>query len=227
MCDYFMRTGELYYPNQQLPAKLNSHRGYNILRYWFHALQHPKHKKQPSWLPTAAGLYFVLHDQATAPYVTFINREIVFGASHVDNKTREGYVKLGGSQTIPDNLNVTFRQVLNLKGYQADLFWSSDLTDLKVLEILIGGKENKKALQLAYNKQMWMNFWLDHLLLNGGWDRFKAIESQQTAWSESITMFEMERANSLKWREENMDAWHARAAEAKRIVFERGINENQ
>lgn len=225
MCDYFMRTGELYYPNHQLPSKLLSHRGYNILRYFFHALQRPKEAKRPSWLPTVSGLCFVLHDQATSPYATFVTRETVLGASSVSEETREEYIKLGGSQRIPDNLNVTFRKVLDMKGYQADLFWSSDLTDLDVFGILLG--DSKKALKLKYDKKRWMNFWYDHLMLNGGWERLKDMESQQLAWKKSIDLFERERFNSLNWREKNMDAWRSRAAEAKRIIFERGKDENQ
>lgn len=229
LCDHFMRTGELYYPNLQLPKKLNSHRGYHALRYWFHALQHPKliRGRKPSWLPTTAGLNFVLGDNFRSPYIVFTNKQVVLGASYVSPEMRKAYAEAGGGQVVPDDLTVTFSQVLSMRGYNIDLIWGFDRSDLQSYDLLVNSEAKTKIRKLRCDCKKWMEFWYDHLMLHGGWEKLEELTRQQRDWKRSVDMFELERANSLAWRKEHLEVWQAKAARSMRIILERGCNADQ
>lgn len=232
MCDHFMRTGELYFPNRQLPPKLNAHRGYHVLRHMNHAVTRPSHcpdesDKRVLWLPTVAGLDFVLHETSTAPRFSFVHRAVVIGTSDVSSEARRVYASAGGRQNIPETDRVTFREVLAIKGFDADVFWACDQSDKEALEVLANNEKMTEKFKRPWSKELWLTFWADHLNRAGGWARRETLEQQQTTRAKSTEAFTSEFEASMDWRERHMDAWKAKADAAKRIIFERGTNANQ
>lgn len=233
MCDHFMRTGELYYPNRQLPPKLNSHRGYHVLRHMNHAITRPsacpdelelESDKKATWLPTVAGLEFVLHETTTAPRFSFVHRAVVIGTSYVSQEARCIYALAGGQQRLPESDLITFREVLAGKGFDADVFWACDQSDKKALDVLANNESMTEKFTRPWSRLLWLSFWADHLNVTGGWERREFLAQQQQSRAGSVDAFTAALDESLAWRESHWDSWIGRAKAAKSIVFERAVD---